>query len=135
MAVILLKMITAFCNGTSQHFPVKKLLLLLWKTLILSLGGIEELKALRAAAREKEGLPPGPPDTTDVVRTMRPASPPATLVDMIEVQQQRKSFRMQFKRQSLVKQSSMDDQEAANNVENQIDPTEMPDVLPDEPIG
>ena len=66
---------------------------------------------------------------------MRPASPPATLVDMIEVQQQRKSFRMNFKRQSLVKQSSMDDQEAANNVENQIDPTEMPDVLPDEPIG
>lgn len=54
---------------------------------------------------------------------------------MIEVQQQRKSFRMNFKRQSLVKQSSMDDQEAANNVENQIDPTEMPDVLPDEPIG
>lgn len=53
MAVILLKMITAFCNGTSQHFPVKKLLLLLWKTLILSLGGIEELKVLRAAAREK----------------------------------------------------------------------------------
>ena len=53
MAVTLLKMITAFCNGTSQHFPVKKLLLLLWKTLILSLGGIEELKVLRAAAREK----------------------------------------------------------------------------------
>lgn len=72
---------------------------------------------------------------------MRPASPPASLVDMIEVQQQRKSSR-QFKRQSLVKQSSMDDQEpgaggvaaGAAGVPEQtnIDPTELPDGMPDE---
>ncbi|XP_022665963.1 striatin-interacting protein 1-like isoform X2 [Varroa destructor] len=95
---------------------------------------------------QMEGLPAALPDTTDVVKGMRPASPPASLVDMIEVQQQRKSSRGQFKRQSLVKQSSMDDQEPGAGggppnggvvpEQTNIDPTELPDGMPDErPLG
>lgn len=73
---------------------------------------------------------------------MRPASPPASLIDMIEIQGQRKSVRAQIKRQLLVKQSSLDDQEPGSgsvtpagsevNDQSNIDPTELPDGMPDE---
>ncbi|UYV76200.1 STRIP2 [Cordylochernes scorpioides] len=110
-AVSLLHMVTKFCLGTAPHFPIKKILLLLWKTLLITLGGIEVQSRLKKQYREAAGLPPPPDDTLEVTRTMRAASPPASAADLIEAQQQqqhRDMFRSNTKR-SLVKQSSMDD--------------------------
>ena len=55
-------MLLSFCNGTMPHYPVKKILLLLWKSILAMMGGMKELVALKQEAREAVSLEPSFPE-------------------------------------------------------------------------
>ncbi len=58
----LFSMLLSFCNGSMPHYPIKKILLLIWKYILFVMGGIFQLKKIKKARRVDAGLPPDFPE-------------------------------------------------------------------------
>ncbi|KAJ3316923.1 Factor arrest protein 11 [Blyttiomyces sp. JEL0837] len=57
-AIDLFDFVARLAEGNRKHYPVKKLLLLLWKVLLATVGNEKVLKDLKGGRRAKEGLAP-----------------------------------------------------------------------------
>ncbi|KAH9844211.1 N1221-domain-containing protein [Rhodofomes roseus] len=66
LPVYLFNVVAGLRDKSAKGYPVKKLLLVLWKTLLTCCGGIRELTRVKKVARELAGLPPVPEEAIPI---------------------------------------------------------------------
>ncbi|KAG1773964.1 hypothetical protein EDD22DRAFT_976044 [Suillus occidentalis] len=66
LPVYLFNVVSALRDKSAKGYPIKKLLLVLWKTLLACCGGIRELARVKKLARELANLPSVPDETVAV---------------------------------------------------------------------
>ncbi len=74
---LLFTMLLGFCNGSMPHYPIKKVLLLIWKSILTMMGGMCELVKLKEQARAAADLPPDFPE----ILPLRPLVLPTAAYD------------------------------------------------------
>ena len=128
-ASILYNAVCLFCNAPSPPLPIRKLLLLLWKVLLVriavpglslgshrsvsfqfTLGGLDEAFEQKNRVRGEHHLDPITENPAKVIARMPPISPPLAGAECLEMQGQveMSSSARRAKRQSFTKQSALD---------------------------
>ncbi|OQV11826.1 Striatin-interacting protein 1-like protein [Hypsibius exemplaris] len=80
----LFELFMKYASGSAPHYPLKKLLLLIWKVLLVSCGGMEELRETKNQRRQASGLAAVSDDTLEVARKMRASTPPLSASEMAD---------------------------------------------------
>ncbi|KAL4241945.1 N1221 and DUF3402 domain-containing protein [Abortiporus biennis] len=66
LPVYLFNVVAGLKDKSAKGYPVKKLLLVLWKSILACCGGIRELARVKKLARELAGLPPVPDEAIPI---------------------------------------------------------------------
>ena len=80
---ILFMMLLKFCSGNMPHYPIKKILLMIWKIVLATLGGTPELAEWKKELRIKVGLPAEykNPKSGKAISLSNPAFDPPTTIE------------------------------------------------------
>lgn len=81
LPIYLFGLVAALREKNAKGYPVKKLLLLLWKSLLACFGGLKDASRCKDLARELEGLP-----TTDEYKEGRETKPVVTKTSPLDLQ-------------------------------------------------
>ncbi|TFK55880.1 hypothetical protein OE88DRAFT_1652388 [Heliocybe sulcata] len=69
LPVYLMNVVASLKDRISKGYPVKKLLLVMWKTILCCFGGIRELARVKRLSRELSNLPPVPDEALPIKAT------------------------------------------------------------------
>ena len=71
---LLFTMLLQFCSSARPHYPIKKVILLIWKVLLAILGGLADVECMKKKVRAEAGLPPSFEVPKDVKPVILPVS-------------------------------------------------------------
>ncbi|PWN47739.1 hypothetical protein IE53DRAFT_232364 [Violaceomyces palustris] len=83
LPIYLFNLVAALREKSAKGYPVKKLLLLLWKSILCCFGGMEDVNRCKMLAREIEGLTP-----TDETKKPRGKDLKANPIDFVDFTQE-----------------------------------------------